>query len=162
MARSRAQTAADVTRVARDHASRGSAARRMGRALEPLLGVAAFFAAWAYASHRIANANLLPSPLAVGRAFVGMLDSELPKDIAASLAHLAIGYGFGAALGLLLALATVRSRWIEAIVDPYVEFLRPIGAIAWIPIAILIFGVGPAVPVFLIFYAAVFPIFVNT
>jgi ABC-type nitrate/sulfonate/bicarbonate transport system permease component len=51
---------------------------------------------------------------------------------------------------------------VDAIVDPMVELLRPIGAIAWIPLAILMFGVGAGVPVFLILYAALFPIFVNT
>jgi ABC-type nitrate/sulfonate/bicarbonate transport system permease component len=50
----------------------------------------------------------------------------------------------------------------RAVIDPFAEFLRPISPIAWIPLAILLFGVGGAVPVFLIFYAAVFPIFVGT
>ena len=141
---------------------RPSLRTRTTRIAEPALGIAAFFALWALVSWRINNANLLPSPAAVARAFRGMLDDELPHDIGASLVHLGIGYGLGAGCGLLLALATARSRWVEAIVDPFVEFLRPIGAIAWIPIAILLFGVGTAVPVFLIFYASIFPIFVNT
>src|SRR5262249_21377610 len=42
------------------------------------------------------------------------------------------------------------------------EVLRPIGAIAWIPIAILVFGIGGGVPIFLIFHAALSPMFVNT
>ena len=40
--------------------------------------------------------------------------------------------------------------------------LRPISAIAWIPLAILMFGISRMVPIFLIFYASIFPIFVNT
>jgi ABC-type nitrate/sulfonate/bicarbonate transport system permease component len=139
-----------------------TARRRLASWIEPALGIAGFFAAWALASAYVRNATLLPSPVTVFRALRGMIDDELPKDVAASLAHLAIGYGLGASLGLVLALATSRSRWIEAIVYPFAEFLRPIAAIAWIPIAILLFGVGPGVPVFLIFYASVFPIFVNT
>jgi ABC-type nitrate/sulfonate/bicarbonate transport system permease component len=154
------EPAVDATQTrAIGHVSRHG---RMRSIVEPILGVAAFFALWAFVSWRINNANLLPSPAAVARAFRGMLDDELPHDIGASLVHLGIGYGLGASCGLLLALATARSRWVEAIVDPFVEFLRPIGAIAWIPIAILLFGVGTAVPVFLIFYASIFPIFVNT
>ncbi|MDQ6619193.1 MAG: ABC transporter permease [Pseudomonadota bacterium] len=136
--------------------------RRLGTALQPLIGVSAVLLVWGVVSHTVANANLLPSPLAVTHAFVGMLDDELPKDILASLMHLGVGYGLGATCGLGLALLTVWSRWLEAIIDPFVEFLRPIGAIAWIPIAILLFGVGAAVPVFLIFYASLFPIFVST
>ena len=62
----------------------------------------------------------------------------------------------------MLALLAARSPLLEAIIDPFVEVLRPISAIAWIPIAILMFGIGRGVPVFLIFYAASFPIFINT
>jgi ABC-type nitrate/sulfonate/bicarbonate transport system permease component len=61
-----------------------------------------------------------------------------------------------------LALLAARFEIFEAIVTPLVEMLRPLSAIAWIPIAILMFGIGRAVPVFLIFYAASFPIFINT
>ena len=49
--------------------------------------------------------------------------------------------------------AAGSSRWLEAVLDPLAEFLRPISPIAWIPIAILMFGVGRLVPIFLIFYA---------
>ena len=116
--------------------------RRVRAAIEPMIGLAGVFALWALISGHMNNANLLPSPAAVGRAFVQMLDDELPQDIAASLLHLAVGYGLGSLSGLLLALLAVRSPYIEAVVDPFVEFLRPIGAIAWIPIAILLFGAG--------------------
>jgi len=137
-------------------------ARPLARTIEPVAGVALVVVLWALVAAHVHNANLLPSPAAVARALRGMFNGELPRDILASLAHLCIGYGAGVTVGLGLALLTARSRWLEAIVDPFVEFLRPIAAIAWIPIAILLFGVGPGVPVFLIFYASVFPIYVNT
>lgn len=137
-------------------------ARPLARVVEPVVGVALVVVLWAVVAGHVHNANLLPSPAAVARALRGMFNDELPRDILASLAHLGIGYGAGVTVGLGLALLTARSRWLEAIVDPFVEFLRPIAAIAWIPIAILLFGVGPGVPVFLIFYASVFPIYVNT
>jgi ABC-type nitrate/sulfonate/bicarbonate transport system permease component len=63
---------------------------------------------------------------------------------------------------LALAILSARFVAVETIVDPLVEMLRPISAIAWIPLAILMFGVSRSVPIFLIFYAAVFPIFINT
>src|SRR4051812_49312812 len=65
----------------------GSSRRRPFRVAEPILGVAFFLALWAFVSWRINNANLLPSPAAVARAFRGMLDDELPHDIGASLVH---------------------------------------------------------------------------
>lgn len=136
--------------------------RRMRRAAEPLTGLLVVLLLWQWASIHVANAVLVPSPAVVWRAFIGMLDSELPSDVAASLMHLAIGYGLGAGAGLCLALLAASSPWLEAVIDPFAEFLRPISPIAWIPVAILLFGVGPLVPVFLIFYAALFPIFVGT
>ena len=50
----------------------------------------------------------------------------------------------------------------ERIVDPTFEVLRPISGIAWIPLALFIFGIGNALPVFIMTYAAFFPILVGT
>ncbi|MEP7206574.1 MAG: ABC transporter permease [Casimicrobiaceae bacterium] len=135
---------------------------RVRRLAEPLIGIAVVILAWEFVGRQVANATLVPGPGIVWRAFLGMLDSDLPKDIGASLVHLGIGYGLGAGGGLLLALLAASSRLLEAVLDPFAEFLRPISPIAWIPLAILLFGVGRAVPVFLIFYASLFPIFVST
>jgi NitT/TauT family transport system permease protein len=135
---------------------------RAVRLVEPLIGIAGLLAAWESASRIANNSTLVPPPASVWSALLGMLDSEMPTDIAASLLHLAVGYSTGAAVGLLLALVAGSSKWLGAVIDPFAEFLRPISPIAWIPLAILMFGVGGAVPVFLIFYAAVFPIFVGT
>jgi len=137
-------------------------ARRALRWVEPLIGVTGFVIAWEIASRVAANATLVPPPGKVWDALAAMRGSELPQDIAASLGHLAVGYGAGALVGLLLALVAGSFKWLAAVIDPFAEFLRPISPIAWIPLAILLFGVGGAVPVFLIFYAAVFPIFVGT
>jgi ABC-type nitrate/sulfonate/bicarbonate transport system permease component len=129
--------------------------------IEPLIGIAGVLLAWEIASRIAANSTLVPPPAKVWAAFVAMKGEDLPKDIAASLAHLVIGYVTGAAAGLLLALIAGSSRWFAAVIDPFAEFLRPISPIAWIPLAILLFGVGEGVPVFLIFYASLFPIFVG-
>lgn len=130
--------------------------------LEFLLGLSVVAGLWYLASAAVANKTLVPSPLMVLHAWVDLLRSDLPADVLASLVHLGIGYGLGIAAGLALAMLSMRFGAVEAIVDPLVEVLRPLSAIAWIPLAILMFGVSQRVPVFLIFYAAVFPIFVNT
>ena len=106
------------------------------------MGIVAVVLLWALVARLAANATLVPSPAVVWQAFVAMLDADLPRDILASLAHLGVGYGLGTATGLVLALAAGSSRWLEAVLDPLAEFLRPISPIAWIPIAILMFGVG--------------------
>ena len=132
------------------------------RSLEIVVPLAVLLALWHLASVKIMNVDILPPPLMVFEAWWGLWLSDLPVDIQASLVHLGAGYGSGALLGMVLAILSARFIYVEAIVDPVVEMLRPIGAIAWIPIAILMFGVGRTVPIFLIFYAAAFPIFLST
>lgn len=140
----------------------GASFRWALRWLEFPLALAVAVALWQIASVSIGNKTLLPSPLLVLRAWMGLVRGDLREDVLASLFHLAIGYGLGITTGLALAVMTARFAAIEAIVDPLVEVLRPISAIAWIPLAILMFGVSRKVPIFLIFYASLFPIFINT
>jgi ABC-type nitrate/sulfonate/bicarbonate transport system permease component len=132
------------------------------RRCEFVLALAVVGGLWHAAGIAVNNKTLVPPPLLVLDAWIGLWGDELPSDIIASLVHLGVGYGLGITTGLVLALLAARFLLVEIIVDPLVEILRPIGAIAWIPIAILMFGVGRGVPVFLIFYAAIFPVFINT
>jgi ABC-type nitrate/sulfonate/bicarbonate transport system permease component len=152
--------AAALLRPATGRAS-GSWTRHL-RHCEFVVALAAVGGLWHAVSVAVHNATLVPPPLVVLHAWIGLWGDELPSDIVASLVHLGAGYGLGIATGLALALLAARFALVEAIVDPIVEILRPIGAIAWIPIAILMFGIGRGVPVFLIFYAAIFPVFINT
>jgi ABC-type nitrate/sulfonate/bicarbonate transport system permease component len=140
----------------------GAIGSRVRRALEVPVALAVVVALWQAASVIVRNPTLVPSPLLVLRAWIDLANGDLRADVVASLLHLGIGYALGAGTGLALAVLAARFAPVEAIVDPLVELLRPISAIAWIPIAILMFGVSGKVPVFLIFYAALFPIFVNT
>ena len=138
-----------------------AAARWPLRLLEVPLALAVVAGVWQAASVVVGNSTLLPSPLRVLRALDELVRGDLREDVQASLAHLGIGYGLGAGTGLALGIVSARFALVEAIVDPLVELLRPTSAIAWIPIAILMFGISGSVPVFLIFYASLFPIFVN-
>ena len=136
--------------------------KRHLRHFEFVLTLAVVVGLWQMVSVTVNNKTMVPPPLLVLEAWIHLWSEELPNDIAASLVHLGLGYGLGIATGLLLALLAARFALVEVIVDPVVEILRPISAIAWIPIAILMFGIGRGVPIFLIFYAAIFPVFINT
>jgi len=131
------------------------------RVLPPLGFALVVLGAWYGIARHLANPQLLPPPWTVGVALFDLLgNGDMVDDILASLGHLGLGYGIGASIGLVLAALCARFASLEAAIDPLVELLRPIGAIAWIPFAILMFGVGSTVPVFLISYGAAFPIFV--
>ncbi|MBK7081744.1 MAG: ABC transporter permease subunit [Betaproteobacteria bacterium] len=104
--------------------------KRLRHLVEPVLGIVCVLLLWHWIGLKANNSNLVPMPTAVWAAFVDMLDADLPKDIAASLFHLAVGYGLGTLVGLLLALLAASSRWLDALIDPFAEFLRPIGPIA--------------------------------
>ena len=117
---------------------------------------------WHLLSLYLDNKILLPPPLEVLSAWWQIFNNELPGDIFASLLHLSLGYTIGVSSGFLLALLAVSFSPCEIILDMLVEILRPISAIAWIPIAIAIFGIGELVPVVLIVYVSLFPIYINT
>ena len=108
-------------------------------------------------------ATLLPPPSAVERAFEQLAaNGTLATDVAASLSRILIGFAIAGVVGV--ALGAITGFWPPAsrLIDPLVEFLRPIPPMAWIPLALLWFGIGDAQNVFIIFLGAVYPIILNT
>jgi NitT/TauT family transport system permease protein len=89
-------------------------------------------------------------------------DGTLWRHIGASLFR--VGAGFLLALVVAVPLG-LWMGWVRGAFDtlnPVFQILRPISPIAWIPIAILWFGVGNASPIYLIFISSVFPMVVQT
>jgi NitT/TauT family transport system permease protein len=72
------------------------------------------------------------------------------------------GYGLAVVVGIPLGFAAGVSPLLSRVVNPLIELLRPISPIAWIPIAVALFGVGDATPVSLIFLGAFFPVALAT
>ena len=81
-------------------------------------------------------------------------------DIGDSLRRVALGFGAAAVIGIPLGLTLGWYPALNQVVNPVVQILRPISPIAWIPVAIVFFGVGDRPAVFLIFLSAFFPILV--
>lgn len=124
--------------------------------------ILAGIAIWAIASHGL-HSPLFPSPLAIVRAGAGMLlDGTLAKDAAVSLQRIAIGFGFGCAVGIPLGLAMGLYRPVHVIFDPYVQFLRFVPPIAWLIPAIMWFGIGEVSKILIIFDMTVFLVLLNT
>jgi NitT/TauT family transport system permease protein len=141
--------------------SSGRAQRRLERyALPALVGVL-FLCAWD-ALVRVSGSDLFPKPIEVARG-IGELAEKglLHKYIVASLFRVTWGFTLAMAVGIPLGLFMGWFRWAFHALNPVIQVLRPISPIAWIPVAILWFGVSDAAPIFLIFLASVFPIAVS-
>jgi NitT/TauT family transport system permease protein len=146
-----------------------------------LLVPALVIGAWqAAASAELVSAYALPSPLAVvakwweylvpmepfdpaqGGRLAWLLSSELLGDALASLYRVVMGFVLGAAMALPLGLLMGASDRAHQLMNPLVQVLRPIPPIAYIPLAILWFGLGNPPAVFLIVIGAFFPVLINT
>ncbi|TFY98565.1 ABC transporter permease [Ramlibacter rhizophilus] len=109
------------------------------------------------------NPLQLPSPLAVVSAAWELAASgELFEHAVISTTRLSIALGISIALAVPLGFWMGVSRRAEGFIDPLVEMLRPISGIAWLPLALFIFGVGNTLPVFIMVYVGFFPILLNT
>jgi NitT/TauT family transport system permease protein len=126
----------------------------------PLLASALFLAVWHY-SVIWAGTKVFPSPLAVERGIAELATKGLLWSyIGDSLRRVALGFGAAVIAGIPVGLALGWYPAYNQVVNPVLQMLRPISPIAWIPVAIVLFGVGDTTAVFLIFLAAFFPIVV--
>jgi len=123
--------------------------------------VALFLTAWGLAV-RLSHSDLFPTPGNVVRGIAELIEKGLLlKYIVASLFRVSWGFTLAVVIGVPLGLVLGwYSRAFQAF-NPLIQIFRPISPIAWIPVAILWFGVSDAAPIFLIFLASVFPITVS-
>ncbi len=106
---------------------------------------------------------IFPTPWqVVTGAFELIEDGTLWEHIGASLLRVSTGFLLAVAIGVPLGLWMGWVRGAFETLNPIFQMLRPISPIAWIPIAILWFGVGNASPIYLIFISSVFPMIVQT
>ncbi len=111
----------------------------------------------------VVNFALIPGPLDVLQAFLrNAFDPTFHKHILVSLQRVAVSYAIAVAVGVVTGLLMGRIRAVRAVVAPYVEILRPIPAVAWIPLAILMWPTEESSIIFITFLGAVFPIILNT
>ena len=106
---------------------------------------------------------MMPPPTAVISAASDLMArGVLFTHIFDSLYRVLLAVGAATALGVPLGLAMGWSRRFRFVVDPLLEFIRPIPPLAWIPLSILWFGIGDVQIVYIIFLAAFFPIVLNS
>ena len=103
------------------------------------------------------------TPSAALRALVeGLRSGTLSAEIATTLGTFASGLALAIVVGVTLGVVIGSSRTLGDAFSVVIEFLRPIPAVALIPLAILFLGLGTATNRFVIAYAAVWPILINT
>jgi NitT/TauT family transport system permease protein len=139
----------------------------LGRWIVRLAALSAGIAFWHYASTTSLNFYIrfdnVPGPLQVGQALLGHLNEmAFYWHVGASLRRIAISYSLAAAIGIALGLLMGRSRLVRDIVAPYIELLRPIPAVAWIPLSILLWPTEESSIIYITFLGALFPIVLNT
>jgi NitT/TauT family transport system permease protein len=126
------------------------------------LGVAGLFLiAWDTAV-RVSASDVFPRPMDVVRG-IGELAQKglLLKYIVASLFRVTWGFGLAVLVGVPFGLFLGWFTRAYQAFNPMIQIFRPISPIAWIPVAILWFGITDIAPIFLIFLASVFPITVS-
>lgn len=127
------------------------------------LGVLVVLLLWqAVATWQVINPAIFPGPLTVVRDAV----SQVPLDrllghVGLSLARIGQGFAIGGTLGIVIGVAAGWYRWLGNIVRTPIELLRPIPPLAWIPLALIWFGLGESSKVFIIFLGAFFPVVTN-
>jgi len=125
------------------------------------VGTAAVLIAFWHAAVRLSHTDVFPSPLSVLRG-VGELARKgvLARYIADSLLRVGAGYSLALVLGIPLGIALGWYSTAARAVNPVIQLLRPISPLAWIPVAIVLFGVTNVAAIFLIFLASFFTIVV--
>jgi len=126
--------------------------------LRPIVFIAILLVIWQIAISRHPG-YILPGPLGVVGGIVDLIrHGLLLKYVVASLFRVTWGFVLAAVLAIPLGLTIGWYSRLEMALNPIIQILRPISPLAWIPIAILWFGVGDLSAVFLIFLACFFPL----
>ncbi len=136
------------------------------------IGVAAVLVLWHVMAVAYDLQQILPPPLSVLRNVVSTLTlhyeqrwlygANIYEHLLSSFARAITGFALAAAAAIPLGLMLGRFRTAREFVDPVIRSLYPIPGIAWIPLAILWFGLGNTAVVFVVFIAEFFPLYFNT
>nr|WP_303181110.1 ABC transporter permease [Lachnoclostridium phocaeense] len=135
-----------------------------------VISVFAFLGVWylATAVLELVPAHSLPDPVTVFRTFITKMTSTvpegatLPQHVWESFKIAMMGYFLGVIIGVPLGIAMGWFKWVDKLVRPIFDFLKPIPPIALIPVMIVIFGIGLKSKACIIFFSTVIPCVVNS
>ena len=141
-----------------------------GYTLMSIISVTLFFVIWYVltAKMMIVPNHVMPSPTKVLTTLIRKLTVKSPDGgtlgfhIIASLQVALMGFGSGTVLGIPLGIMMAWSKKVDRIARPIFDFLRPIPPIAWIPVMILLMGIGTPARAAVIFMSALIPNVINS
>jgi NitT/TauT family transport system permease protein len=108
-------------------------------------------------------AALMPTLPKVWNALIGsLMDGSMIGHAAGTLYRVLFGLGIAIAVGIPLGILMGRFKPVENFFMPLVSALMPIPSLAWVPLFLLWFGLGNTVAILIVFYAALFPMVLNT
>jgi NitT/TauT family transport system permease protein len=130
----------------------------------PLLVAASAVVTWSLvAAAGLFPPSTFPAPVAVFYAFLGEVSSgRLFNDIVTSLFRVCCGFLMAVGCGIPLGVLMGQMVRVRLALLPLTNFFRNLSPLAWIPFAILWFGVGDAASIFLIFLSVFFPVVLAT
>ena len=128
------------------------------------LSFPAFILLWQLLSTSgLVNRILTPAPGDVVHAIVtGLGNGMVLLDIAWSVSRVVVGYLLGAVLGVLAGLLTARYDFVNNLLSPTLQALRPIPPIAIVPLTIIWFGLSEGAKYFLIAWGVFFVVWIST
>jgi ABC-type nitrate/sulfonate/bicarbonate transport system permease component len=137
---------------------------RVGRFFLSLLSLTLFCVLWEGASRAgLINNRLIPAPTEVAQAAWALFDDGvLLRDVYWSSRRALSGLALGSLLAILVGLFTGRVAAVRLLLEPIIQVLRPIPGLAWIPFAILWFGVGETPKLFIISLGVFLPVWLST
>ncbi len=115
--------------------------------------------------------RLIPSPAAVAEYMVDFAWGGIWDDAFSRTLHLHLlasaqrvygGFALAALAAVPLGILIGRNATVRALLDPFLQLMRPIPVTAWLPLSMILFGLGPKSAFFLVFLGAFYPILLNT
>jgi NitT/TauT family transport system permease protein len=115
--------------------------------------------------------RLIPSPADVGEYMIDFAVGGIWDDAFSATLHIHLfasmtrvygGFALAALVAVPLGLLIGRNETVRALLDPFLQLMRPIPVTAWLPLSMILFGLGPHSAFFLVFLGAFYPILLNT
>ena len=134
-----------------------------GTSLVGFILPAALLVLWAIASKKeLVAPQILPAPAVVAETLLEQVKSgELFKNFAISLARVAGGFALGGMIGVGLGMAMGLSRKVEQYLFPLFNAISQVPVLGWLPLAMMLLGIGESLKIVIIAHATLVPIALN-